>query len=136
MKSQFSFIDNKVNEVRKFQEKFSTELEEKADKHEMRDLNDTQVKACSQNWTLVKTIEEELTKMREKMEKNLEQGLQKNCSEQLTKDVTIDMNQLVDMCNATKKTTDNLSKELSQLQKSMKGLYLILALLSSYVLGN
>ena len=45
----------------------------------MRDLNDTQVKACSQNWTLVKTIEEELTKMREKMEKNLEQGLQKNC---------------------------------------------------------
>ena len=89
----------------------------------MRDLNDTQVKACSQNWTLVKTIEEELTKMREKMEKNLEQGLQKTCSEQLTKDVTIDMNQLVDMCNATKGTTDNLSKELSQLQKSMKGLY-------------
>lgn len=113
-------MDNKVNEVRKFQEKFSTELEEKADKHEMRDLNGTQVKACSQNWTLVKTIEEELTKMREKMEKNLEQGLQKISSEQLTKDVTIDMNQLVDMCNATKGTTDNLSKELSRLQKSMK----------------
>ena len=98
----------------------------------MRDLNDTQVKACSQNWTLVKTIEEELTKMREEMEKNLEQGLQKNCSEQLTKDVTIDMNQLVDMCNATKKTTDNLSKELSQLQKSMKGLYLIMVLKGGY----
>ena len=102
----------------------------------MRDLHDTQVKACSQNWTLVKTIEEELSKMREKMEKNLEQGLQKNCSEQLTKDVTIDMNQLVDMCNATKKTTDNLSKELSQLQKSMKGLYLMMVLISSYVLCN
>ena len=92
----------------------------------MRDLNGTQVKACSQNWTLVKTIEEELTKMREKMEKNLEQGLQKISSEQLTKDVTIDMNQLVDMCNATKGTTDNLSKELSRLQKSMKGLYLVM----------
>ena len=38
----------------------------------MRDLNDTQAKALGQNWTLVKTIEADLTKIQKKMEKDLE----------------------------------------------------------------
>ena len=116
------FIDHKINEVCKFQETFSTDLEEKADKGEMRDLHDTQVKALGQNWTLVKTIEVDCTKMREKMEKHLEVGPKISC-EQLTKDVATAMNQLGEMCDATKGVTEDLSKEIAQMQKSMKGGY-------------
>ena len=38
----------------------------------MQDFKDTQVKALGQNWTLVKTIEADLTKIQKKMEKDLE----------------------------------------------------------------
>ena len=95
----------------------------------MRDLNDTQAKALGQNWTLVKTVEADMRKMREKMEKDLEVGLKISC-EQLTKDVTTAMNQLGEMCDATKGVTEDLSKEIAQMQKSMKGGYILIHLQS------
>ena len=58
------------------------------------------------------------------MEKDLEVGLKISC-EQLTKDVTTAMNQLGEMCDATKGVTEDLSKEIAQMQKSMKGGYFV-----------
>ena len=99
----------------------------------MRDLNDTQAKALGQNWTLVKTVEADMRKMHEKMEKDLEVGLKISC-EQLTKDVTTAMNQLGEMCDATKGVTEDLSKEIAQMQKSMKGGYSVF--ICSHCLAN
>ena len=121
-KELLEVIDKKVNEVGcESREKFSTDLSEKADRHEMRDLKDTQVKY----WNTVKTVEADLSKMQEKIEKHhMLLGQKINC-EQLSKDVK---NQLGEIRNATKTVTDDLSKEIGLLQKNMKGWYFIYSL--------
>ena len=94
------------------------DLSEKADRHEMRDVKDTQVKV----WNTVKTVEADLSKMQEKIEKHhMLLGQNINC-EQLSKDVT---KQLGEIRNVTKTVTDDLSKEIGLLQKNMKGWYFI-----------